>query len=518
MKHCFTIFLLGSALSAAAAPDAPGVVINEVEGWPMEMDIVTSGYYASAELEYFTDMRRGSEVVMGDDALYLKDPIPLMAMEAYVRAEMDEDTGDFVVKLPQTMYADEEMWFDLVLTHMDEETGMPEIIEGDLIFIYNDDGSLTMQDLGEGNAVALWNYPDDMWAGFSETAISYCSPEETEVPVVMPEGAEIQKYAYSTYGYGQYDPSVKPDFGYRVDVAFENGEVYIAGLSYDDPSICIKGELNGDKIVIPNNQYIGVVSGVYSCHVAFAKKDAASYGGYALLPEDSVLTLNYDAEKGIIEEDGTGVAMMFNLTPNNNENGILYLQMYDALRLVYQPTAAGAPIAPTGLMNVSEGGRSLFDFNLPTVTEDGTVLDRSNMYYNIFIDDEIFEFDADEYNLTESVEDMPYLFTNKPIVSTKYSTFHEILMMVEGYDTIGVQCFNVYDGVTYAGPKATFDVATGEVTVTTGVDGVTADGAPAQVIYYDLSGRKVANPAAGIFVRQTINEDGSVTVDKVIRK
>ncbi len=88
----------------------------------------------------------------------------------------------------------------------------------------------------------------------------------------------------------------------------------------------------------------------------------------------------------------------------------------------------------------------------------------------------------------------------------------------EPYTLINGTMDNCSLGETMRAGTVTFNPVTGAVTFTqeSGIDGIDADetmGAPA---YFDLTGRRVADPAAGVYLRVTTKADGSRTVEKVM--
>ena len=511
--------------------DAPGEVIYEVDGSVMPMDLVSDGFYVYMDIEYYSDMRTPSEFVFGNDGyVYIKDFMGMLPFGSYIRGEVDPETFEMKFRFPQTVDNDDDYeWTDISLFY---DNGFPDDIpvavedENNYItFEYGDDGSITMQPLPEGCFIGAAMQPYDMWSGMAMTAASLVEPADDREVVTMPEGLTGKRYSYITYGYGQYDVKRNPDFGYRVEVAFDGDDVYIQGLSMDDASICIKGKRDGSKITIPNNQFLGTLASVYEVSVKFGHPDETAYGGYALSPEDTVMELDYDEADGVIKVSDPDVVMFFNLSPNSNPNGIYYLQMYENLELKYQPNASGAPIDPWGLYYSDGGGQDnslgTFDFNLPLVNAEGILLDRDNMYYNIYLDGELWPLTPEDFNISETLEDVPYLYKSNQIVSSKLNIFHELGFHVQGFDTLGVQCFNVFDGATYAGRLATLDVATGEVTYSggeTAVYGIPTDIDAVTTEYFDLSGRRISAPADGICVKRTVYKDGTVSVAKEIAR
>ena len=564
MKKLCTIFTLGMALSVSAAPtgsevlraaplpdfksivkekcasmsaaltrgaEAPGEVIYEVDGAAMPMDLVTDGFYVYSDVEHYSDMRTPSEFVFGNDGyVYIKDFMAMLPYGSYIKGEVDPDTFEMKFSFPQTIDNDEDYeWTDISLFY---ENGFPEDMpipvedeKNFITFVYGDDGSITMNPLPEGCFIGVAMQPYNMWAGMAQTTASLVEPSDDREIITIPEGVSGKRYSYITYGSGQYDLNRTPDFGYRVEVAIDDKDVYIKGLSMDDSSICFKGTLEGNKIIVPNNQFLGVLASIYETSVAFGHPDKDAYGGYALYPEDTVMVLDYDETNGIIKVSDPEMVMFFNLTPNSNPNGIYYLQMFENLELTYQPDASGAPINPWGVSYDNGGGNEnslgTFDFNLPLVTAEGILLDRENMYYNIYLDGELWPLTPEDFKIPETLENVPYLYKSNQIVSSKINIFHELGFHVQGFDTLGVQCFNVFDGVTYAGNLATLDIATGEVTYSTGGSGIreiTNNGKIVSTEYFDLSGQRVSTPLSGIYVKRTVCEDGTVAVVKTIFK
>lgn len=510
------------------AAEAPGEVIYEVKGSVMPMELVSDGFYVYADVEYYSDLHTPTEFVFGDDGyVYIKDFFAMLPYGSYIRGEVDLETFEMTFSFPQTIDNDDDYeWIDLDLFYANgfpEE--MPAVVEPEnnrITFTYNDDGSISMNPLPEGVFIGVTMQPDNMWGGMAQTNASIIEKADDREVVSIPEGVSGRLYSYITYGYGQYNPSRTPDFGYRVEVAIDGEDVYFQGLSMDDPSICFKGHLDGGKIVVPNNQYLGSLASIYEVNVQFGHPDSEAYGGYALLPEDAEMELEYDEASGIIKVADPEVVMFFNLSPNNNPNGIYYLQMFENLKLVYQPDASGAPLDPWGLSYEeakSDASLSYFDFSLPLVTADGILLERDNMYYNIYLDGELWPLSVEDFNIPETLVDVPYLYKSSQIVSSKININHELGFHVQGFDTIGVQCFNTFGGITYPGRLATLDVATGQVTYSnqgTSVDAVDSESPEGSVVYFNLSGQRVSSPTQGIFVKRTVLSDGFVKVVKEV--
>ncbi|MBD5356382.1 MAG: hypothetical protein HDR88_05170 [Bacteroides sp.] len=542
MKQFFTTALLGCtlfALPAHAQLEVPakfknlptastrsGVedIVWEADGTPKNYTKTYSGCYAYMEIEWVDNLEVPSQIVWGENnEVYFQDIISMMPFGTYTKGTAEGNK--ITVSLPQTLFIDEEEYkgeiyqtlYNLNLMMPFEDGGFttyfPVEEPSDITFSIADDGTVTLDSLEEGYTIGLTADEGDgpMWMGFAEYAMTF-APESTGG--VNPADLDNTPYSYFTPGYNT-PATDQPEFGYKVNVAFDGDDVYFTGLCLDDRSWWFKGHREGNKVVVDNNQSMGVLAGVYNVSLMFGKRDAEAYGGFSFLPSDTQFVFNYDEEARKFTTDTPEVIMFINALPDQ----IYYLSLIEDPTFIYQPTAAGTPRNPWNLIfnakTYDKSGYGLFDVNLPIVATDGTLLDRENMYYNIYIDGEIFEFDAYEYGLPEDTENIPYNFMSNPIVCSKLSTYHEMLFHVQGFDKIGVKLVNVYDGVTYESDIVEIDVE--ENGITSGINETSS----ANVInetYYDLSGRKVSNPSNGIFIKHTLLDNGTVKVTKAIRR
>lgn len=320
-------------------------------------------------------------------------------------------------------------------------------------------------------------------------------------------------YSYLTSGYDT-PATPEPEFGHKVNVAFDGDDIYFIGISIDEPSWWIKGQRDGNKVIVDNNQKMGTLMNTYTVSLMFAKRDPEAYGGFSLLPADTQFVFNYDEEKNVFTTDTPEVIMLVNALPDQ----IYYLTMLEDPTFTYQPNAAGNPRDPWNFAffdYYDKIGYGVFDFYLPIVSTDNVLLDRDNMYYQIYIDGEVQELDAAQYGLPEDTENVPYNFDKNAIVCSKISSYHEMLVYVEGFETIGVKLFNVYDGVTYESNLVELNMETGEVS---GLNNIAADANVVSETFYDLSGKKVSKPANGIFVKRVVLDNGTVKNIKCVVK
>lgn len=513
MKKLFTTLALSGIALAASAQTTPGVAVTEQpEGFPMEYELTYSGYYVSMDLEYVTDQKLATELVMDTEGgLWFKDMCPFFPMGTYVRGQMTFD-NTVEVQLPQTYIVDqgdddEEIVFDLQVFKMNDE-GMPEPVEdldkNLLIFDYQDDGSLKLRDLEDGYSIGLNRTDMGMWMGFSVTAMTYAEGAGTQL-VTPPDGVSGKEYSYITWGIGN-TPEDPKDYGYRVEVAFDGDDVYFRGLSLDLPKIWVQGKRDGNRIIMPNNQPMGNVS-VLTVTLQYCKEDSEALGGYSLLPEDTEFVWIYDEEKGEFTTEDPSVIIIFNTMQNGD---IKFLQMMESPVLTYQPDMSGAPMAPWGMKFFARNATSnfdLLDFNLPQITDEGVLLPRENLYYRLYIDGEQMEILDEDFQCGEDMWDIPYSFDRNLIVCNVMNTAHEMGIRIDGYDSVGIQSVNKYEGKEYASEVVTY-------TLNSGVNLTEASEVESEQLY-DLNGLKADGRQGGIYVKRTQFTDGTVTYTKV---
>lgn len=537
MKQLFTMIAAGcllAAVPASAQLQMPTTraefadPIYEAEGDVKNYVKTYDGCFVYMDMEFVNGQEVETQIVWGEDnKVYFPNIISMMATGTYTKGVLNGDK--ITVSLPQTAYYEEyEYDGELVQSYMllsllapvDYGDGMimyePTEGECEITFTVADDGTVTLDPIDNGYALGLIGYEEGYglyWMGFAEFAMSF-APDNGSTGV-DPSTLDNTPYSYFAAGYGT-PASAEPEFGYKVNVAFDGDDVYFTGFCLDETRWWFKGHRDGDTIVIDNNQKMGTLAGTYTVSLMLGQRDEEAYGGFSLLPADSHFVFKYDEDAKTFTTATPEVVMFVNALPDQ----IYYLTMIENPTLIYQPTAAGNPRDPWNFTfnaaTYDQYGYGIFDYYLPIVSTDGVLLDRENMYYQLYIDGELIELDASEYGLPEDTENVPYNFNARAIVCSKLSTYHEMIFHIEGFDKIGVKLFNVYDGVTYESNLVEMDVMPGGIT--SPVDEIPDNATVVSETYYDLSGRKVTNPQGGVFVKRTVLDNGTVINKKCIKR
>lgn len=453
-----------------------------------------------------------TSIVFGNDGeVYIQDIILRVAslsFGSYVKGELKD--GVITVPVPQLL-VEYEGGFGREVALMEKGTDGQWTLsdEPSITFSYNETNGVIQSQLpGTPGKYAIglkWTFDDD-WNEIGDFIQVY-TPYDGSF-MTLPEGIETEQY-YLIDGY----------YAYPVEVGATSDALYIKGLSQASPDAVVKAVRDGERGYIPQNELLGTVMGYFIWTKMMVPDPTLEW---ALVSPEESYGLLIDLERKIIRSADPSQILIYNCEPDR----VFYLDGFNDFSLTVPESYAGTPRNPFGISWDGEEFREYygingFNFNISNISREGNVLDASCLYYSIFIDGDILEFEEIEnffgimYPGVEGiVTRMPFDFSNGYDIDTASDTGKFVGIYPDGVTTIGIQAIYEYEGMTTFSDIVTLNVETGEFTDSSKVELLR----PAETVsetYYDLGGRKVANPDKGIYIRVTTLSDGTVKTEKI---
>lgn len=376
-----------------------------------------SGYFFTyAGMAYANGLAQ--QVAVEEDNVYFSNLFPIMleAREAWTKGDLNEEGTKITVPV-QHIY--DEDWYAL---GMDVEFYMGDIVfneEGDITevrpFEFCKDGDyIYIDDLTDVNeeGYAVVNHHIGIFAyGEGETIDLYdyvaghkLTPYEPGEMAECPADANVVDYLYNALDdYG--DPAT-----HVFKVAFSGNDVYFNGLTPDQPN-WVRGILGEDNVVtILSGQYVGVQKYFYTY---FSAMTVAGHdpNGDANFHLSESLKLKYDPETGVFTYINPDVYIGELLYMGNNQMSVQAAFGEITISPLGEATIA-TPSAPyeVFVMDLEDYGYEQWDFGfmLDLKGAEDEYLFPENLKVCMFMDDDLFTFDTENYFIDESVTFVGY--------------------------------------------------------------------------------------------------------------
>lgn len=522
------------ASSLTRAQDADFDIITEAPAGKVETMLGSSNTFYLYYDEVSMDETYGIayEGVWTDNSeVYLKNPISMLDWDTYIKGRVTEEGLLFEFPQPLYRFTDEEGTLDLyvdVLEYAELEypddpdeyyiTFIPSEETRSILFTKQDNGSYAMED-----DYMLGVTYNGAWQGYGEMYLNLLPFEAT--PAIIPDGI---KYDYSYVladEFTGWDHTVLRQFG----IGELNGTTYIKGLASGMPDAVIYGTFDKENntLTIPSDQFLGKYYNHYIFMMAGIGKTwydemwGEEMYSFDIVDEPLVLTYDPDANEfhPVLKEGFNYSYIIFNF--GNVET---YPCEYYAIDRIYSQGEITnfAPIAPE-ILDIYDIGEFdpeysyAFEFNIFGDNDEGQILADANIYYNIFINGELFTFTSEEYPSLlevgyEEVTDIP-VFLNAGDDIFCSGNYHGIAFKRKDIETVGVRAVYI-DGDTRAESEIVTVTNTGEPVSVALTEASTA----AKTEFFDINGRRISKDANdAIIIKRTTLSDGSVIVEKLLK-
>lgn len=384
----------------------------------------------------------------------------------------------------------------------DETTGEQKQIVGyeDAFELIYTDGHFEMPD--PDRLIGLVQFHDDgTMSTYSYTKELVMDCLEDAVPVTVPDGVEPEQYIYyfsTSDGYYDYND--------LNQVAIDGKDIYFNNLCPDYPGVWVKGELTTDAdgnitgASVPSGQFLGYDIAYLLYFTAQTSTGTTTPKGEPVTVPIDAATFSYDpATKTFTMAADQFVSQT---TVSGTTKGI-----YGKVSVKFHGDDIPAvPVDPRDLdlLDLSAYGYGvMLSFDIDNEGTNGEYLNPYKLFWQAYIDGEVFEFTADEY--PDDIEGEP--MTQFPFY---YSGYYDI-----GYGDSPTQRFFVIYRSTWEriGVQAIYTVGdetnrsnvvyiNGNQKVTVEPDGIDTVLAPSATTtdVYDLQGRRVNGTMPNFYI------------------
>lgn len=446
-----------------------------------------------------------------DGEVYLSHMASEYPVDTWIKGKRVDNT--VVIEGVQAIYmeydyeTDEDLIVYLVpMEKQVDEAGIGTFVAtDDLKYVLNieEDGSLVASDPKLLLGVCV-HTPDEsvtgnevwIWKGFGDMDIKLTPNEAT--PLELPEGLNIEDWVWQD----QYDHAF-------VQVAIDGDDFYVNGMDRSLPESWIKGKISDGKVTFPSGQYLGADMEIfyysYFCGADFTLEtdDEGNEVLMSSLADDAVFA--YDAEnKTLTTERGYVI--------NSTADQLYPLYAYDQVSIGYQQrNPDSAPAAPYDLfINLSDWGNSVW-FQLPNTDVDGKLLKENNLYYEVYVNDEIQSFMLfdEDWEMYESTR-LPYSYDDGYDIFVA-GTDHTVYVTPSEINNVAIR--SVYINENGDEIYSAF-AREGE----SGLSGNNVGKTAVSETIYDLQGRVVTGRTSGVTIKVVTYSDGTVSRQKTASK
>lgn len=464
----------------------------------------SSGMFVQWDQLYtFNEDGMMGRIVVGSDSAYIYNPISMVGSNTWIGGPLVNDT--LTIHTPQAVIEQDGNMFYLarLIIAPSNDTYICDTTTMDLHFVWRNDSLIQIDDADYGLVDK-----DGVWQGYSDAGVVTNVIKQPHW--TLPAGVEPQEY------YMKYD-AVGQKIYLPEKVAIDAKYVYVGNPDNVDGKSFFRGEIKGDSVEFADNQYIGFDK-MTGHHVYFRTAETFTvddgqghtYDEYSFLQKP--IRYKWNAEKKSFTTDST---FFMNMGTHYNSPVTIYTQS-EFYPVIEKPATPLDPVITNFAPYSDWYGNGDIAFDLPPFDADSNYLAPSKMYYHIYYGsnpDVPVTFSPDMYkNLKEPITDIPYDFTDNMNIYSG-NPGHVIFYNEVVSDSMGVQSFYTGGGEVHSSNKVWFNIMTAA-----GIDNVKDNADVANVAYYDLSGRRVAIPGKGIYIRRTEYADGKVKTDKFINR
>lgn len=517
---------LEAPAQARMSRSMPTDVITETPaGQSVYCTVDATGYeqnYWGEGVESLSGEKYYGQLVRGDNGdVYYSNFIPAYPIFNFVKGV--EKDGEITFQLPQCLYEGYDydgsplylyaQILDVVGDYDVTATVNPDVTS--VSFTVTNTGLVA--NIPEGQMLGI-TYADGSWTNYGVLTMNVTEMKGVE-KITAPENAQFESWQFLFSSDG-----LVADHGVLADVAIVGDELYVKNILEGMPEATFKAKIEGGKAVFESDQYMGgepyMGSNVFMT-AAYGEVEEGDIFPW-FFKRDS-MTFSFDESTKTFESE-VGYGLFGNI---GQRDEIYYYYLYSYANPIikpydpnFEPAMPKGPIYVGMMEYMPDYGMGQIYFYLPSIDVNNNMLDTDRLYYNYYVDEDLYTLGPDEYEgLETEITDIPWSYTDPMYEVYGYGVYRYFTFKVADFDVLSIQSFYLKEDGTRLYSDTMNVYADGSSDIT-GISKV--ENAPVQVLsveYFDLQGRKLAAPVSGtIVVQKAVLSDGTVKCAKKIIK
>ena len=471
-------------------------------------------------------------VFTDDGSVYISRMVNNILGTYYIKGTLNENGNRITIEFPQRMgHVGNDMPLDFYCMTIDgyDEDGW---ITGCTV---NENQTYTMDILEDGTilpteeneSVVIGFAIDGEFMGYGD--YQYVIEPQNDVANTAPEGLETKLCAWRSHGEDTFGMT-----GNYAYIGFNGDEVWLKGTYARMPEAWLKGKKTENGFSFESNQLLG----------AFDPLEASPYWLYTYGVRATEMPSEEDEWEKLYSLEITK-EINFTLSPDAtvgeeyiSDNDLLFWHnlndvdkfqtpefvLYSAL--ANSPTISindelGKPATPEKPIkldfSVWEDGTTYLHYAIPQLSTDGNLLDPDKLFYEVYVDGSLYTFMPDRYPGVpeEGLSLVPYRFSAQgdgvlTSAWTENSANHDVMIFTPVVESLGVKSVYITDDVRNESEMLVVEVS--------GISDIESEKRVSRSEYFDFTGKRVANPGKGLYLRKVTYTDGSSDTFKEIVK
>jgi hypothetical protein len=397
VKDYFKNEVAGKSKKAVAKASSADAILTGVSGVKKNYISSNTSFYSFWGYSWeFDDAGLASEFVYNESngAVYMKDPITYLPYGTYIEGSYTDTSLSFT--FPQALLEEEGKVYyahRMVIDAANSDDWDTEYMVDDskpVTFTIAADGTISC-DEQNGDVIIGLTDADGEWMQYGNYNMVY-KPFDKQLLTIssMPADFASQLENWTIIGDDNATQSVQ--------VANYDGKIYIAGLDEDNEESLIVGTIDGDLVKFESGQYTGIDEDYNYYKMFYGLSVTQEYDEYydeyySTYAIDDYAIFIYDAENGELscENDSFGLA-------GGDTSYLTEFAVFTNATIQRVPENISYQPKPAYNLALDVDEDSFLTFSWDAVNVDGWPLNTNNLYFRIYLNDELFAFTPDYYN------------------------------------------------------------------------------------------------------------------------